>query len=186
MKVSVVLAIAFIPFYSQAFYVAAPSVQRSGTTQLAAVNDRRDFVVSSIATASALLIGRQPAFAAEVDYKAVSSDIANLVKNNPDWGPTIVRLAWHSSGTYDKMSKTGGSGGGTIRFKEELDHGGNAGLEKTAVAWLEPVHKKYEKDGLSYADLYTLAGGKTSDARERDCFGMRISNTSKLHLNMSL
>ena len=29
-----------------------------------------------------------------------------------------MRLAWHSSGTYDKMSRTGGSGGGTIRFKE--------------------------------------------------------------------
>ena len=41
--------------------------------------------------------------------------------------------AWHSSGTYDKMSKDGGSGGGTIRFKEELAHGGNAGLGSTAA-----------------------------------------------------
>ena len=40
------------------------------------------------------------------------------------------------------MSKSGGSGGGTIRFKEELAHGANAGLDK-AVAWLEPVHKKH-------------------------------------------
>jgi cytochrome c peroxidase len=40
-----------------------------------------------------------------------------------DFGPTMVRLAWHSSGTYDKMSKSGGSGGGTIRFKEQLAHG---------------------------------------------------------------
>ena len=39
-------------------------------------------------------------------------------------GPTLVRLSWHSSGTYDRMSKTGGSGQGTIRFKEELAHGG--------------------------------------------------------------
>lgn len=70
----------------------------------------------------------------------------------------FVRLAWHSSGTYDKVSKTGGSGGGTIRLKEELAHGGNAGLAVTAVEWLEPIHAKY--DGLSYADLYTLAGGR--------------------------
>ena len=48
------------------------------------------------------------------------------MKRDGDFGPTMVRLAWHSSGTYDKMSKTGGSGGGTIRFKEELAHGGNA------------------------------------------------------------
>ena len=39
-------------------------------------------------------------------------------------GPTLVRLSWHSSGTYDRMSKTGGSGQGTMRFKEELAHGG--------------------------------------------------------------
>lgn len=73
-------------------------------------------------------------------------------------GPTFVRLAWHSSGTYDKITRTGGSGEGTIRFKEELAHGGNAGLADTAVVWLEPLYKKYKKDGLSYADLYTLSG----------------------------
>ena len=72
-----------------------------------------------------------------------------------------VRLAWHSSGTYDKMSKSGGSGGGTIRFKEELAHGANAGLDK-AVAWLEPVHKKHPQ--VSYADLYTLAGAESVEA----------------------
>jgi hypothetical protein len=103
------------------------------------------------------------AFAASpstVDYKAVASDIENLVKSDPDKGPTLVRLAWHSSGTYDKMKKDGGSGPGTIRFKEELLHGGNAGLGETAVQWLEPIHTKYADSGLSYADLYTLAGGK--------------------------
>jgi cytochrome c peroxidase len=87
-----------------------------------------------------------------------------LIKKNPDWGPTLVRLAWHSSGTYDKMSKTGGSGGGTIRFKEELAHGGNAGLAATAVKWMEPLHEKYADAGLSYADLYTLAGGMFLDS----------------------
>ena len=45
-----------------------------------------------------------------------------------------------------------------MRFKEELDHGGNAGLAGTAVKWLEPIHSKY--NGLSYPDLYTLAGGE--------------------------
>lgn len=56
------------------------------------------------------------------------------------------------------MSKTGGSQGGTIRFKEELAHGANAGLD-LAVAWLEPLYKKYNRNtDLTYADLYTLAG----------------------------
>lgn len=93
-----------------------------------------------------------------VDYKDVAADITKMIKEDPNKGPTLVRLAWHSSGTYDKMSKTGGSEPGTIFFKEELAHGGNAGLAETAVAWMEPIKQKYG-DELSYADLYTLGGG---------------------------
>ncbi|KAK3279856.1 L-ascorbate peroxidase 1, cytosolic [Cymbomonas tetramitiformis] len=93
--------------------------------------------------------------AAEVDFSAVRADIVEIIKADPDKGPTLVRLAWHSSGTYDKMTNTGGSGAGTIRFKEELAHGANAGLD-TAVGWMEPIKAKHE--ALSYADLYTLAG----------------------------
>ena len=88
-------------------------------------------------------------------YTAVYNALADLIRNDADIGPTMLRLAWHSSGTYDKISKTGGSQGGTIRFKEELAHGGNAGLDKM-VAKLEPIHKRFPE--LSYADLYTLAG----------------------------
>jgi len=92
------------------------------------------------------------------DYKSVAKDIAEIISNKPDKGPTFVRLAWHSSGTYDRISKTGGSQKGTIRFNEELSHGANAGLD-LAVSWLEPIYKKYNKNyDLSYADLYTLAG----------------------------
>jgi len=131
--------------------------------QLAEGDDRRAFIIKAAAFASAVSgvpssPFLKPVFAADgVSYKDVAADIAALVKANPDYGPTMVRLAWHSSGTYDKISKTGGSGGGTIRFKEELAHGGNAGLGETAVKWLEPIKDKYG-DALSYADLYTLAG----------------------------
>jgi len=123
------------------------------------LDNRRSFFGLVATSFTSVVVGITPAIADEsVDYKAVADDIADLVKKNPDWGPTLVRLAWHSSGTYDKMSKTGGSGGGTIRFKEELAHGGNAGLARTAVKWMEPLYKKYKAAGLSYADLYTLAG----------------------------
>jgi len=110
--------------------------------QLAEGDDRRAFIIKAAAFASAVSSVPsspflKPVFAADgVSYKDVAADIAALVKANPDYGPTMVRLAWHSSGTYDKISKTGGSGGGTIRFKEELAHGGNAGLGETAVKWL--------------------------------------------------
>ena len=92
------------------------------------------------------------------NWKKLKGDLTEYVLANPNKGPTLVRLAWHSSGTYDKISKTGGSSKGTIRFKEELAHGANAGLD-LAVAWMEPFYKKYNKDAdLSYGDLYTLAG----------------------------
>ena len=91
------------------------------------------------------------------DFKAVRKAVYDLVKSNPDKGPTLLRLAWHSSGTYDKISKTGGSSLGTIRFKEELSHGANNGLD-LAVSWLEPIH--LSNPTISYADLYTLSGGK--------------------------
>ncbi len=92
------------------------------------------------------------------DYKSVRKDLIDMISARPEKGPTLVRLAWHSSGTYDKMMKNGGSQKGTIRFEEELKHSANAGLD-VAVAWLEPIYKKFNRvTDLSYADLYTLAG----------------------------
>ena len=92
------------------------------------------------------------------EWKKMQSDISELIKTRPEKGPTLVRLAWHSSGTYDKMTNSGGSGKGTIRFKEELGHAANGGLDN-AINWLEPIYKKYSANSdLSYADLYTFAG----------------------------
>ncbi|CAM9763889.1 unnamed protein product [Discosporangium mesarthrocarpum] len=85
----------------------------------------------------------------------VKADILAVMNKDPNRGPTLVRLAWHASGTYDRISKNGGSIGGTIRFQDELSHGANAGLY-TAVEWLEPLKKKYP--AISYGDLYTLGG----------------------------
>jgi catalase (peroxidase I) len=140
-------------------------VRSETTTQLYQANDRRSFLLSSgsaliVASTTLAAPSNSLADAPSVDYKAVAADIATLVAADADKGPTLVRLAWHSSGTYDKMSKDGGSGPGTIRFKEELAHGGNAGLGETAVQWMEPIHEKYAAAGLSYADLYTLGGGR--------------------------
>ncbi|KAG5190632.1 cytochrome C peroxidase [Tribonema minus] len=104
----------------------------------------------------------QPANAAETATKLTADEVnsvreavSKIVNSDLNKGPTLVRLAWHCSGTYDKVTKTGGSGGGTIRFKSELAHGANAGLAK-AVEWLEPI--KTAHPNVSYGDLYTLAG----------------------------
>ncbi|KAI0155126.1 peroxiredoxin [Xylariaceae sp. FL1272] len=70
-------------------------------------------------------------------------------------GPVLVRLAWHSAGTYDKETNTGGSNGAGMRYEEEGGDPANAGLQH-ARAFLEPVKK--EHPWITYADLWTLAG----------------------------
>lgn len=81
------------------------------------------------------------------DYQAVYDEIARRLDEKDDYddgsyGPVLLRLAWHASGTYDKETGTGGSNGATMRFAPEGDHGANAGL-KHARDFLEPVKGKY-------------------------------------------
>ena len=80
------------------------------------------------------------------DYQAVYNEIASRLEEDDSYddgsyGPVLVRLAWHASGTYDKVTKTGGSDGATMRFHPEANHGANAGL-KAARDFLEPVKGK--------------------------------------------
>jgi len=117
---------------------------------------------AGLVTLATLVQGSAPPFARAAgtngeaaDFTQLREDVKGLMKKEPNVGPTLVRLAWHSCGTYDKMTKTGGSGGGTIRFKEELAHGNNARLDKM-VALLEPVKSKHPT--ISYADMYAYAG----------------------------
>ncbi|CAK8576136.1 unnamed protein product [Lathyrus sativus] len=68
--------------------------------------------------------------------------------------PLILRLAWHSAGTFDSKTKTGGPFG-TIKHQAELAHGANNGLD-IAVRLLEPLKEQFPI--VSYADFYQLAG----------------------------
>jgi len=125
---------------------------------------RRAFA-ASVPFAPAILFSPPDSFAASPDaaeVKAAKSDIMKLIEADSSKGPTLIRLAWHSSGTYSKIAENGGSQGGTIRFKDELLHGGNAGLAATAVPWMETIHKKHPS--ISYADLYTLGGATAIEA----------------------
>ncbi len=93
------------------------------------------------------------------DYGAVRKAIADVLdaENYDDgsYGPVLVRLAWHASGTFDVKTATGGSDGATMRFAPEAEFGANAGLA-VARALLEPIKAKFP--WISYADLWTLAG----------------------------
>ena len=63
--------------------------------------DRRGAL--SLGSASALLgackLGPLPAFAAAPDYAGAKRELASMIAADPDLGPTLLRLAWHSSGT---------------------------------------------------------------------------------------
>ncbi|CAJ0546310.1 Ff.00g097830.m01.CDS01 [Fusarium sp. VM40] len=94
------------------------------------------------------------------DYQKVYNEIAARLEEKDDYddgsyGPVLLRLAWHASGTYDKETGTGGSNGATMRFAPEADHGANAGLA-AARKFLDPVKEKYP--WITYSDLWILGG----------------------------
>ncbi|CAN1829814.1 L-ascorbate peroxidase, cytosolic [Linum perenne] len=68
--------------------------------------------------------------------------------------PLMLRLAWHSAGTFDVKSKTGGPYG-TMRYSAELAHAANNGLD-IAIRLLEPIKEQFPN--ITYADFYQLAG----------------------------
>jgi len=94
-----------------------------------------------------------------VNYDDVRKTIVEIMDapgfDDGSFGPIFIRLAWHAAGTYDKITRTGGSMGATMRFAPESEHGANAGLG-VARDVLEKVKAKYP--GISYGDLWTLAG----------------------------
>ncbi|KAJ7272089.1 cytochrome c peroxidase [Mycena haematopus] len=94
------------------------------------------------------------------DYQKVYNKIAEVLDEAGDYddgsyGPVILRLAWHASGTYDVASNTGGSNYATMRFEPEALHGANAGLN-VARGIMEQIKAQFP--WISYGDLWTLGG----------------------------
>ncbi|KAI5205829.1 cytochrome c peroxidase-like protein [Aureobasidium subglaciale] len=92
------------------------------------------------------------------DFESVAADIKKLL-HQPEYddgsaGPVLIRLAWHSAGTYCAETDTGGSNGAGMRYEAEGGDEANAGLQHARV-FLEPVKEKHS--WISYADLWTLA-----------------------------
>lgn len=134
---------------------------RQLSTQAKASSGQRRFLTMgalTLATAGAVTLGASKTLDASSptpDVAAIRAKIAKLIEEDDSRGPLLLRLAWHASGTYDKVTKTGGSNGATMRFPPESDHGANAGLH-LARALLEPIKKAHPE--ISYSDLWTLAG----------------------------
>lgn len=112
-----------------------------------------------------------------VDFPTLKQEVIDLMTNSQDWwpadyghyGPFMIRMAWHSAGTYRVGDGRGGGNTGNQRFAPLNSWPDNGNLDKARLL-LWPVKKKYGKK-ISWADLMILAGNCALESMGFKTFG---------------